>query len=152
MIIEWMICFNHSLQYLVGGLDHVLFSQILGMSSSQLTKSYFSEGWNHQPDDVWWLIMLLLMILWSSMIYICMMIDYGMLKLWWIVESSNLLLFVEQILTSQVGVYLRFRNSLCTLWEIHTSHDNNLKYVRSPFLIVKSTHRKNPKCDGWRFL
>ena len=29
---------------------HVLFSHILGMSSSQLTNSYFSEGWpNHQP-------------------------------------------------------------------------------------------------------
>ena len=28
-----------------------LFSHILGISSSQLTKSYFSEGWpNHQPD------------------------------------------------------------------------------------------------------
>jgi carbohydrate-selective porin OprB len=26
---------------------------ILGMSPSQLTNSYFSEGWlNHQPDDV----------------------------------------------------------------------------------------------------
>jgi len=30
--------------YLVGGLEHLLFSHILGMSSSQLTNSYFSEG------------------------------------------------------------------------------------------------------------
>ena len=31
----------------------VIFREILGMSSSQLTKSHFSEGWvNHQPDDV----------------------------------------------------------------------------------------------------
>ena len=35
---------------LVGGLEHFLCSHILGMSSSQLTNSYFSEGWpNHQP-------------------------------------------------------------------------------------------------------
>ena len=31
--------------FLVGGLEHLLFSHILGMSSSQLTNSYFSEGW-----------------------------------------------------------------------------------------------------------
>ena len=32
---------------------HFLFSHILGMSSSQLTNSYFSEGWpNHQPDNI----------------------------------------------------------------------------------------------------
>ena len=38
---------------LVGGLVAInfLFSHILGMSSSQLTKSYFSEGWlNHQQN------------------------------------------------------------------------------------------------------
>ena len=29
---------------LVGGLEHALFFHILGISSSQLTKSYFSEG------------------------------------------------------------------------------------------------------------
>ena len=30
---------------------HFLFSHILGISSSQLTNSYFSEGWpNHQPE------------------------------------------------------------------------------------------------------
>ena len=29
---------------LVGGLEHFLFSHILGMSSSQLTNSYFSEA------------------------------------------------------------------------------------------------------------
>ena len=35
---------------LVGGLEHVLFSHILGMSSSQMT-FIFSEGClNHQPD------------------------------------------------------------------------------------------------------
>ena len=38
--------------FLVGGLEHVLcfiIFHILGMSSSQVTKSYFSEGWlNHQ--------------------------------------------------------------------------------------------------------
>ena len=28
----------------VGGLEHFLFFHILGMSSSQLTNSYFSEG------------------------------------------------------------------------------------------------------------
>ena len=34
---------------------HFLFSHLLGMSSSQLTNSYFSEGWpNHQPGDVAW--------------------------------------------------------------------------------------------------
>ena len=34
---------------LVGGLEHFSFFHILGMSSSQLTKSNFSEGWlNHQ--------------------------------------------------------------------------------------------------------
>ena len=39
------------IEYLVGGLEHDLFFHILGMSSSQLTSSYFSEGWlNHQPD------------------------------------------------------------------------------------------------------
>ena len=41
--------------FLVGGLVAINFifpdlGNILGMSSSQLTKSYFSEGWpNHQP-------------------------------------------------------------------------------------------------------
>ena len=37
--------------YLVGGLEHVLFSHILGISSSQLT-NIFQRGWNHQPDIV----------------------------------------------------------------------------------------------------
>ena len=39
---------------LIGGLEHLdYFSIQLGISSSQLTKSYFSEGWlNHQPDHV----------------------------------------------------------------------------------------------------
>ena len=39
--------------YLVGGDWNMngLFFYIFGMSSSQLTNSYFSEGWlNHQPD------------------------------------------------------------------------------------------------------
>ena len=51
---------------LVGGLVAIfeIFPEILGMSSSQVTKSYFSEGWvyNHQPDQMhirgmgfkWW--------------------------------------------------------------------------------------------------
>ena len=35
---------------LVGGLEHFLFFHMLGISSSQLTNSYFSEEWpNHQP-------------------------------------------------------------------------------------------------------
>ena len=41
--------------WLVGGLVAIfIFPLILGMSSSQLTKSYFSEGWvyNHQPVGV----------------------------------------------------------------------------------------------------
>ena len=33
-----------SFYYLVGGLEHVLFSHILGISSSQLTNSYFFRG------------------------------------------------------------------------------------------------------------
>ena len=38
---------------LVGGLEHFLFFQILGSSSSHLTNSYFWNGWlNHQPDHV----------------------------------------------------------------------------------------------------
>ena len=36
---------------LVGGFDHFLFFHILGMSSSQLTKLYFSEGWLNQPTN-----------------------------------------------------------------------------------------------------
>ena len=39
---------------LVGGLDHFhfFFPDILGISSSQLANSYFSQGWlNHQPDQ-----------------------------------------------------------------------------------------------------
>ena len=36
----WLLVWNHG----------ILCFHILGMSSSQLTKSYFSEGWlNHQP-------------------------------------------------------------------------------------------------------
>ena len=34
-------------------LPSIIFSHILRMSSSQVTNSYFSEGWpNHQPDNV----------------------------------------------------------------------------------------------------
>ena len=37
-------------QVLVGGdWNTGWFSHVLGISSSQLTNSYFSEGWNHQP-------------------------------------------------------------------------------------------------------
>ena len=44
---------NRIQQNLVGGLEHFLFSHILGMSSSQLTNSDFSEGWpNHQPETI----------------------------------------------------------------------------------------------------
>ena len=44
----------HASKILVGGLEHLLFFHRLGMSSSQLTKLYFSEGWlNHQPDGMW---------------------------------------------------------------------------------------------------
>ena len=40
-----------NLDGLVVWLPWILFSHMLGMSSSQLTNSYFSEGWpNHQPD------------------------------------------------------------------------------------------------------
>ena len=35
---------NFENPHLVGGLEHFLFSHILGMSSSQLTNSYVSEG------------------------------------------------------------------------------------------------------------
>ena len=42
---------------LVGGLEHFLFFHLLAMSSSPLTKSYFSEGLvsttNQQPDSVY---------------------------------------------------------------------------------------------------
>ena len=37
-------CFQSMHWSLVGGLEHFLFSHILGISSSQLTNSYFSEG------------------------------------------------------------------------------------------------------------
>ena len=37
---KWTI----SIYPLVGGLEHFLFFHILGISSSQLTNSYFSEG------------------------------------------------------------------------------------------------------------
>ena len=39
---------NHDL---VGGLEHFLFSHILGISSSQLTSSYFSEGFKPPTSD-----------------------------------------------------------------------------------------------------
>ena len=40
-------------QYLVGGLEHVFSIQLGMITSSQLTKSYSSEGWlNHQPDMI----------------------------------------------------------------------------------------------------
>ena len=43
-----------SIHDITGGLVAIfwIFPWLLGMSSSQLTKSYFSEGWlNHQPDN-----------------------------------------------------------------------------------------------------
>ena len=52
---SWICWYIHSksgdftwLCKLLGGLDHFWFSHIFGMSSSQLTNSYFG-GWNHQP-------------------------------------------------------------------------------------------------------
>ena len=41
---QYQQCYLIITLQLVGGLEHVLFSHILGMSSSQLTNSYFSEG------------------------------------------------------------------------------------------------------------
>ena len=59
---EWSLRFPWSISVswfnedsLVGGLVAIwiIFPEILGMSSSQLTNSYFSEGWpNHQPGYV----------------------------------------------------------------------------------------------------
>ena len=40
----YIIIENYRTLYLVGGFEHFLFFHILGMSSSQLTNSYFSEG------------------------------------------------------------------------------------------------------------
>ena len=37
---------------LVGGLEHVLFFRILGISSSQLTH-IFQKGWHHQPGYIY---------------------------------------------------------------------------------------------------
>jgi hypothetical protein len=47
-ISSWLVI---SRCFLVGGLEHEFYFSIqLGMSYSQLTSSYFSEGWlNHQP-------------------------------------------------------------------------------------------------------
>ena len=50
---NWTIHFHRLIMilYLVGGLEHILFSHLLGSSSSQLTNSYVSEGYlYHQPD------------------------------------------------------------------------------------------------------
>ena len=38
-------------EHLAGGLEHFLCSHILGMSSSQLTNSYFSEGFFSIPPN-----------------------------------------------------------------------------------------------------
>ena len=35
---------------LVGGLEHFLFSPIVGMNDDAIWFSYFQMGWNHQPD------------------------------------------------------------------------------------------------------
>jgi hypothetical protein len=37
---------------MVGALEHFLFLHILGMSSSQLTNSYFSEGWVETTNQI----------------------------------------------------------------------------------------------------
>ena len=48
-LVTWLVVWNHGILWL---------SIQLGMSSSQLTNSYSSEGWlNHQPDEfgqLWW--------------------------------------------------------------------------------------------------
>ena len=49
---QWMFIPLKLRIILVGGLEHVLFSHMLGISSSQLTNSYFFRGVakNHQPE------------------------------------------------------------------------------------------------------
>ena len=46
--------------WLVVWLPFFIFPEILGISSSQLTNSYFSEGWvyNHQADHFHWRVMI----------------------------------------------------------------------------------------------
>ena len=46
------LLFSFTIYYLVGGLEHVLFFHILGISSSQLTNSYFSEGLLKPPSSI----------------------------------------------------------------------------------------------------
>ena len=57
MVILWLINpLVMEYEWLVGGLEQGFydFPIILGMSSSQLTNSYFSEGLvYHQPDGDW---------------------------------------------------------------------------------------------------
>ena len=51
-VIEWDLLVIECEFILVGGLVAInfIFPEKLGISSSQMTKSYFSEGWpNHQP-------------------------------------------------------------------------------------------------------
>ena len=43
---------KQAIQCLVGGLEHFLFFHMLGMSSSQLTHSYFSDGVVYHQSDV----------------------------------------------------------------------------------------------------
>ena len=44
---------EESQAYLVGGLEHFLFSHIFGMSSSQLTFIFFRGVKKHQPDTAY---------------------------------------------------------------------------------------------------
>ena len=62
--------------YPVGGLEPIYnfydFPIILGMSSSQLTNSYFSEGLKPPTRQLWWIIMI--KIIWSTSMMIFMII------------------------------------------------------------------------------
>ena len=52
LLVLWWLSENHLYLFLVGGLEHDFYFPIqMGMSSSQLTNSYFSGlKLNHQPD------------------------------------------------------------------------------------------------------
>jgi hypothetical protein len=47
----WQVSKIHQDSNLVGGLEHFLFFHILGISSSQLTKSYFFRGVAQPPTS-----------------------------------------------------------------------------------------------------
>ena len=72
---------------LVGGLEHEFYLSIqLGVSSSQLTKSYFSEGLvNHQPE---------LYLGWTGVIFQSLWIQ--ILKNFWIQTHDGSMVLVEK--------------------------------------------------------